>query len=384
MKGIYDNFNNIKYILALFAIIIVGASVYYSDTLAHDMAKVEKTRIELWAEATRRLVSDDNSDLSFILKVIDENKNIPVLIANQDGMVSMSRNIDIPDSADKEFWQKKITSFAKVHTPIKIKLDEKTSQYLYYDDSTLLKKLAYFPYIQWIIISCFCLVMFLVFSSAKKAEQDRVWAGLSKETAHQLGTPISSLIAWIEIMKAENADEDMIAEMEKDINRLRTIAERFSKIGSIPDMEQLRLNETITNALAYMQKRTSSKIVITPELSTSDNLTINANKPLLEWVIENLCKNAIDAMPGHGKIDVTSNESNDKIIIDVEDNGKGIPKSKFKTIFKPGYTTKERGWGLGLSLVKRIIEEYHHGKIHVKKSELGKGTTIRIILPKEK
>lgn len=381
MKGIYDNFNNIKYVLALFAIAIVGFSVYYSNRLADEMSKVEQERIELWAEATRRLVSDDNSDLNFILRVIDENKNIPVLIADADSSVSMSRNIEINDVANKNFWKDKIIEFSSAHAPIAIQLDEKTTHYLYYDDSTLLKKLAYFPYIQWLIISCFCLVMFFVFTSAKKAEQDRVWAGLSKETAHQLGTPISSLLAWLEMLKMEDVDHDIVCEMDKDVSRLKTIAERFSKIGSIPEMEPLLLNETISASLAYMQKRTSSKIVIKPDFMTSDDLAIMANKPLIEWVIENLCKNAIDAMEGYGRISVSTSLSNNKVIIDVEDTGKGIAKSKFKTIFRPGYTTKKRGWGLGLSLVKRIVEVYHHGKIFVKRSEIAKGTTFRIIIP---
>ncbi|HOI27070.1 MAG TPA: HAMP domain-containing sensor histidine kinase [Paludibacteraceae bacterium] len=384
MKVNYDNFNNIKYILAVFAIAIISLSVYYSSNLANDMSKEERKRIELWAEATRQLVDDRNSDLSFILKVIEGNTSIPVVIADNEGNVYMHRNIDVPNGGSEQFLKKKIANFKEVHDPIIIQLDESTTHYLYYDDSTLLKQLAYYPYIQWGIISTFCLIIFYVFTSAKKAEQNRVWVGLSKETAHQLGTPISSLLAWVEILKSNGVEPDLMPEIEKDVNRLRTIAERFSKIGSIPEKENICLNDLIDNSLSYMRKRTSSKIAITCVYDMSSPVYLRLNKPLFEWVIENLCKNAIDAMEGEGRIDVHVFEKEDKIGIDVQDTGKGIAKSKFNTVFKPGYTTKKRGWGLGLSLVKRIIEEYHEGKIFVKKSEINKGTTFRILLKKEK
>ncbi len=380
--------NHIKFTFSIIAILIVGLSVYYSNHLAREMAEEEKQRINLWAEATRRLVSaNDESDLSFLMKVIEENTNIPVLIADDHGSVIMHRNLGLPEEEEstspqtKLFLEKKLEEFKSEETVIPIQIDEDTQHYLYYGKSTMLNKLAYYPYIQWTIIVAFFIVLFFVFSSAKRSEQNRVWVGLSKETAHQLGTPISSLLAWVEILKGEGVDKNLMDEMEKDVNRLRTIAERFSKIGSKAELTPVVLNDILDNALAYMRKRTSNKVQITCHYMEDRPITVALNQPLFEWVVENLCKNAIDAMEGEGKIDVTVSQSNAKVIIDVSDTGKGIPKSKFKTVFNPGFTTKKRGWGLGLSLVRRIVEEYHKGKIFVKHSEINVGTTFRITLP---
>ena len=371
---------NTKYILAFVAAIIVVLSMYYSNKLAKDMAEEERQKIELWAEATRLLVTvDDNADISFIMRVIEENNTIPVIIADAQGDVFMSRNVEIPEESSEEILKKKIQEWKGINKPMEINLDEDTKHYLYYDDSVLFKRLAYYPYIQWSVIAVFFVILFLVFTNAKKSEQDRVWVGLSKETAHQLGTPISSLLAWVEILKNKNVEPDLMPEMEKDVNRLRTIAERFSKIGSKPEKEQVSLTKVLENALAYMQKRTSNKVHITCVYREFNTIYLNLNVPLFEWVIENLCKNAIDAMEGEGAININVTENNNRIYIDVQDTGKGIPKSKQKSIFNPGYTTKKRGWGLGLSLAKRIVEEYHGGKIFVKKSELNKGTTFRIV-----
>ena len=381
MKTTYDNFDKIKYLLAIFAVAIVSLSVYYSSRLADDMSEEEQKKIQLWAEATRQIANtDDNASLDFILKVIEGNTTIPAIIADNEGNIFTYRNITPPTSAPDTYLKKEIESLKKKHKPIQIKLDEETIQYLYYDDSTLLKRLAYFPYIQWLIIMTFCVVLFLVFTSAKKAEQDRVWVGLSKETAHQLGTPISSLLAWVEILKCNNVEPELMPEIEKDVNRLKTIAERFSKIGSIPEKEEENLKKILEGTASYMQKRTSIKISISCSYDEDAPTQLELCKPLFEWVIENLCKNAIDAMDGAGEINIHAFKKEENICIDVQDTGKGIAKSKFKTVFKPGYTTKKRGWGLGLSLVKRIIEEYHNGKIFVKKSEISKGTTFRILL----
>jgi len=382
---IIENQRNIKYILTFIAAMIVVLSMYYSNRLAKDMAEEERRKIELWAEATRLLVTvDDNADISFIMRVIEGNTTIPVIIADAQGDVFMSRNVKIPEENSEEYLQKKIHRWKNIHKPIEISLDEDTKHYLYYDDSILLKRLAYYPYVQWSIIAVFFSILFFVFTSTKKSEQDRVWVGLSKETAHQLGTPISSLLAWVEILKSKNVAPDLMPEMEKDVNRLRTIAERFSKIGSKPEKEKVSLNKVLDNALAYMQKRTSNKVRISCVYEMQKTVYLYLNVPLFEWVIENLCKNAIDAMEGEGEINIYVTENNKRIYIDVQDTGKGIPKSKYKTVFNPGYTTKKRGWGLGLSLVKRIIEEYHGGKIFVKKSEPNKGTTFRIILDEKK
>ena len=375
----------VKYVLAFIAAIIVVFSMYYSNRIASDMAQEERRRIELWAEATRlQFIVNDNDGLAFITRVINENTTIPVIVADAQGDVVIYRNVEAPDENSDEFFRKKINEWRKIREPIKISLDEDTDYYFYYDDSTLLKQLSYYPYVQWSVIAVFFAILFFVFTSAKKSEQDRVWVGLSKETAHQLGTPISSLLAWVEILKSQNVEPTLIPEMEKDVNRLRTIAERFSKIGSKPEKEEVSLNKVLDNALAYMQKRTSSKVQISCVYNVPNPIYLHLNIPLFEWVIENLCKNAIDAMEGEGQINISVTENNERVYIDVQDTGKGISKSKYKTVFNPGYTTKKRGWGLGLSLVKRIVEEYHGGKIFVKKSEQNKGTTFRIILNEKK
>jgi signal transduction histidine kinase len=383
-KVTLENQRKIKYILAFLAIVIVVISVYFSSKLANDMAEEEQKRIGLWAEATLQLTTDENTDLVFILRVIQENNTIPGIIATEDGEVLMYRNVKhVPeDNTKDEYLQKKLKQFGKVHNPIPFVLDEDTNLYLYYDDSDLQKRLAYYPYIQWSVITVFFGILFFVFTSAKKSEQDRVWVGLSRETAHQLGTPISSLLAWVEILKTKGVEIELLPEMEKDVNRLRTIAERFSKIGSKPDMEKVCFNDVLDNALSYMRKRTSNKVRISCVYEKQRPMYICLNTPLFEWVIENLSKNAIDAMDGEGAINILVADTEDKIYVDIQDTGKGIPKSKQKTVFNPGYTTKKRGWGLGLSLVKRIIEEYHEGKIFVKRSEVNKGTTFRIILNK--
>ncbi|MBR5696770.1 MAG: ATP-binding protein [Paludibacteraceae bacterium] len=384
MKTSFDNLKKIKYIFSSIALLIVGVSMYYTHLLTKEMAEEERQRISLWAEATQRLVTDtDGSDLVFLMKVIEGNTNIPVLIVDEGGNVTDYRNIDVPEENGDEYIQKMVKKFQRLNKPIEITIDEETKHKLYYGNSTMLNKLEYYPYIQWGIILAFFAIIFFVFASAKRSEQNRVWVGLSKETAHQLGTPISSLLAWVEILKEEKVNPDLMTEMEKDVNRLRTIAERFSKIGSIPELTPTSLDTLLQNSLSYMRKRTSDKVQITYHFKDEMPITLALNQPLFEWVIENLCKNAIDAMEGEGHINVEVAQEKEKVIIDVSDTGKGIPKSKFDAVFSPGFTTKKRGWGLGLSLVKRIIEEYHKGKIFVKHSEIDKGTTFRIILSKQ-
>ena len=383
MKITFDNFQKIKYAFTSVAVVIVCLSVYFTNQLINDMAEEESRKMELWAEATRKIVSDDETtDYSFVLKVIADNTTIPVIVADQNGEVTQYRNIDLEGKDTVSCLMELIGDFRDAHEPIEIVLDESTSQFLYYDDSVLLKKLLYYPYIQWGVIVLFFLILFFVFASAKKAEQDRVWVGLSKETAHQLGTPISSLMAWVELLKSKGVEPQLMPEMENDVNRLSTIAERFSKIGSKPELELVSLDDVLDGALTYMDRRTSSRVTISDEYKVQRPVKLMLNVPLFEWVIENLCKNAIDAMEGKGAINVVVSDCGDKICIDVSDTGKGIPRSKFGTVFNPGYTTKKRGWGVGLSLVKRIVESYHEGKIFVKRSEINKGTTFRILLPK--
>ncbi len=384
MKTSFNNLRKIKYIFSSIALLIVGLSMYYTHLLTKEMAQEERQRISLWAEATHRLVTDtDESDLAFLMKVIEGNTNIPVLVVDETGNVTVHRNIEVPEENSEEFLRKMAKKFQRENQPIEITIDENIKHHLYYGNSTMLNKLEYYPYIQWGIILAFFAIIFFVFASAKRSEQNRVWVGLSKETAHQLGTPISSLLAWVEILKEENVNPDLMSEMEKDVTRLRTIAERVSKIGSIPELSPISIDAILQNSLSYMRKRTSNKVQITHQTKSEEPIVVALNQPLFEWVIENLCKNAIDAMEGEGQINVDVFQEKEKVIIDVSDTGKGIPKSKFDAVFSPGFTTKKRGWGLGLSLVKRIIEEYHKGKIFVKHSEIDKGTTFRIILNKE-
>lgn len=385
MRITFENFVKVKYLFAILALIIVAISTYFTNGLVKNVAMEEERKMTLWAEATRKVASaEEMTDFDFLLKVIEDNTTIPCFILDQNSNVVGSRNISVPKSLEGErlkfFWQERKENFGDLHDPIAIDIDRDTRQYIYYDNSLLLKRLSYYPYIQWGVILIFFLAVLFFFTLAKRAEQDKVWAGLSKETAHQLGTPISSLMAWVEYMKMENIAPELIPEMEKDVTRLQTIADRFSKVGSIPELKPACLNDVLENTLAYMRRRVSSKVVISTVYQTEGPVNLQLCVPLFEWVCENLCKNAVDAMEGRGSITVNISQQENKICLDFTDTGKGIPKSKFKTVFQPGFTTKKRGWGLGLSLVKRIIEDYHHGVIFVKQSELGKGTTFRILL----
>jgi signal transduction histidine kinase len=371
---------HIKLVFIIVGAGIVVASTYFSNKLAESLAQEEKRKIEIWAEATRQLIlSDETTNLDFIISIIEGNKTIPVILVDENDQLLSSKNINEPHKNTEEFYRKEIRRLKQRNPAIEVKLGD-NSQYIYYDESLLLKQLYYFPYIQLGIIFVFMLIAFFAFSSTKKAEQNRVWVGLSKETAHQLGTPISSLLAWVDLLKMKHEEDKMIGEMSKDVNRLRIIAERFSKIGSVPDLNLVSLNETIQNAVQYISNRTSQKIKIQCHFPDKNHIFIKLNVPLFEWVIENLCKNAIDAMDGSGKIYINITKTEKECYVDVRDTGKGIERKKFRAIFSPGFTTKSRGWGLGLSLAKRIVEEYHNGKIFVKSSEVNVGTTFRIVL----
>ncbi|MBO5974696.1 MAG: HAMP domain-containing histidine kinase, partial [Paludibacteraceae bacterium] len=322
-------------------------------------------------------VENFDTDLSFVQSVIEANHTIPVILLDAKGELLSYRNMDslmLNDSLE-------IDRIKNLHEPIEVPVNDGEVQYIYYDDSLLLKQLSYFPFVQIVVVALFLFLVFFAFFSIQKAEQDKIWVGLSRETAHQLGTPISSLLAWNEILKNRYPEEAYLYEMEKDVDRLRVIAERFSKIGSKPELTECSLQEELSSVISYMRKRTSQKVnYVFDAKNTNTKVWINAD--LFHWVIENLCKNGIDAMEGIGSLTFKIKEDSKNVAIDVIDNGKGIPKSKLKTIFNPGYTTKKRGWGLGLSLAKRIIEEYHRGKIFVKHSEPNFGTTFRIILQK--
>jgi len=383
MKRQYETYQTLKLVFILIAIAIVMASMYFTNSLVKKLSVEERRKMEIWAEATRQLVSmGEETNIEFALKIIEGNITIPVVMVDEKDNLSAYRNIAVKGDDEATFFAKKIAEFKAKHPPIPIVLEDNSVQYIYYDDSLLIKQLAFFPYVQLGIIAVFLAIAFLAFSSTKRAEQNQVWVGLSKETAHQLGTPISSLLAWVEIFKSKHVDETLMNEMQKDVNRLRIIAERFSKIGSKPELIPVDLNQTLQNAVQYIRNRSSKKVKIETHVFSGQQVMVPLNVPLFEWVIENLCKNAIDAMDGEGNINISITELTANWCIDVQDTGKGIPKSKFKTVFSPGYTTKSRGWGLGLSLVKRIVEEYHSGKIVVKHSEIGIGTTFRILLNK--
>ena len=369
--------------LILFAATIIVISLIFTDKLAASLAREEHRKMEIWAEATRLLLNDEYSD--FIFNIIEQNENIPVIIVDDRDRYISARNFREPKINVSQYYEKQIKRLKNTNPPIEIVLDEKSSQYIYYDNSNLLKMLEYFPYFQLSVIALFLTLVIWALSTDKRAEQDKLWAGLSKETAHQLGTPISSLMAWNEILKTKLGNNDMIvAEIDKDVERLKTITERFSKIGSIPELSEQDISQITAQSVEYMLNRTSKKITYSIDDSSTEH-TCLISTPLFEWVIENLCKNAIDAMEGkEGTIDFELFNLEDSLIIEITDSGRGIERNKFKSIFEPGYTTKQRGWGLGLSLAKRIIEEYHHGKIFVKSSELGLGTTFRIELPTTK
>ena len=381
INKLYEISQRMKLIFIIVSIAIILISTLFTNKLTKSLGTEERKKVEIWAEATRQLIqSNDQTNINFSLSIIEANTTIPVLIVDDKDKIMESRNFNEPTKNEGQFYIKELARLKSKNPPIVLHLDNNTTQYIYYDDSLFLKQLYYFPYIQLGVIIIFLLVAFFAFSGTKKAEQNQVWVGLSKETAHQLGTPISSLLAWVDLLKMRHQEDKLIGEMEKDVNRLRIIAERFSKIGSKPDLLIVSLNETLQNAVQYMSNRTSQKVAIQCHFPSDEQIFIHLNVPLFEWVIENLCKNAIDAMNGSGRIDLSIQQKNEEIIIDVKDTGKGIEKNKFKVIFTPGFTTKKRGWGLGLSLAKRIIEEYHGGKIFVKQSELNTGTVFRIIL----
>ena len=370
----------------LFLIIAISISIgflWYSNELVKDIAAEERKKIELWAETTKELqeISLDASVPLFMFKILQENKTIPRILLDSKGVIVNSMNLDSLKTGDKKYMKKQLQIMKLQHRPIIIYVDN-IKNYIYYKDSDLLNKLAYYPYLQMFVIFLFLLVVFYAINASQNIEQNQLWVGMSKETAHQLGTPISSLIAWVEMLKLKETKDQYVSEVEKDVQRLEKITERFSRIGSKPVLENTNITVVINNALEYLKTRTSFRVKFTQKFSVEDEIIVPLNIALFEWVIENIWKNALDAMNNLGEISIEINKNERYVYIDITDTGKGIAKSKFKTVFKPGYTSKLRGWGLGLSLTKRIIESYHEGKIFVKQSEIGLGTTFRIILYK--
>lgn len=385
-----DRVRQVKIVLLVVAVVIAVASLLVSHFLVRDLSKEERNNTEVWAQALRALSSaDENTDLSLVLKVIQGNNTIPVIVLDAENNVMDYRNIRInaKNEADSMAYVARLANnLRRSGNFIRVEpVDSAASndyQIVCFDDSLMLKRLAFYPYIQLTVVLIFVVVAIFALLTSKRAEQNRVWVGLSKETAHQLGTPISSLMAWTEILKESYPDDTLIPEMETDVKRLQLIADRFSKIGSLPEPIETSLNDVTDHVIDYMDRRTSSKVLITKKFPNND-IVLNLNASLFEWVIENLCKNAVDAMEGEGHITIEVMDSTDKAIIEVTDDGKGIKKKDIHNVFKPGFTTKKRGWGLGLSLAKRIVEEYHKGRIFVKRSEPGVGTTFRIEMKKQ-
>ncbi len=381
-----DRIRQVKIILVVAAIAIAVVSLVASNILTKDLARQERTKMEVWAEAMRALSqADENTDLALVLKVLNDNNTIPVVVLDNDENVTDFRNVVInaKNYKDSLLYVSAMAKRLKNNKQnIRIQLSDASNEYIdvCYDDSLMLKRLALYPYVQLGVVMLFVVVAIFALLTSKRAEQNKVWVGLSKETAHQLGTPISSLMAWTTILKETYPNDDLLPEMDKDVKRLQLIADRFSKIGSLPEAVPVSLSEVLDHVIDYMDRRTSKKIQLI-KVFPADNIIIRLNASLFEWVIENLCKNAVDAMGGEsGTITLRVETVGERVIVEVSDTGKGIKKKDMRNVFRPGFTTKSRGWGLGLSLAKRIVEEYHNGKIFVKSSELGKGTTFRIEL----
>lgn len=374
----------LTWVFLLVSLVLIVVFLYFSNRLVKSLEQEERAKMELWADSYRKLIlAESNADISLELKVIEGNNTIPVFYTDEDGTLLGSNNLKIPRDT-VGFIKEKIQTLTDNGNRFEINISEDWKQYLYYEESLLLRELHYYPYVQLLVIIVFAFLFYYMIVSRKQYEQNKVWVGLSKETAHQLGTPIQSLMGWTEYLdsiecKVETEElQDIVREINKDVARLHTVADRFSKIGSEPKLDQANVGDIIGNVVDYMQKRVSQHISISSEIP-KEPVIRPLCIPLFAWVIENLCKNAVDAMTeGKGKIKISLFVESEKAIIEVEDTGKGIAKNKQKTIFDAGYTTKQRGWGLGLTLVKRIVEQYHHGKIFVKSSTLGKGTVFRI------
>lgn len=386
-----DRIRQVKIVLLVSAVVIAAVSLVISYLLVRDLSHEERNRMVVWAEAMRSLSrADENTDIYLALKVIDGNNTIPVIVLDAQGNVETYRNITIKaeTAADTlRYLQQRAESMRQAGYAIDLNLTDAGQEvrpgddYLVicYEESSMLRRLASYPYVQLGVVGLFVVVAIFALLSSKRAEQNRVWVGLSKETAHQLGTPISSLMAWTAILREAYPDDELIPEMDKDVKRLELIADRFSKIGSQPEVAREDLRPLLERTADYIRRRSSDKVVVACDMP-DDPVVVDVCAPLFEWVVENLCKNAIDAMSGKGVITIRLRRETAHIVIEVSDTGKGISKRHFKTVFSPGYTTKKRGWGLGLSLAKRIVEEYHKGHIFVKSSELGVGTTFRIEL----
>ena len=381
LMNLFSNTLLFKRVAIAVSFVIVTLILWNTYTFFQKFKTEERVKMEILAEAQKEIgsISDLNASVTLPLKVIENNNSIPMILVDEKGDILYTQNLDSIKSLNPNFIEKQLAIMKNQNEPITISYDGKNKQFIYYKDSDLLNKLTYYPIALILILILFLTVIYLFYSSNKAAETNRLWTGMAKETAHQIGTPLSSLLGWISILKMEKVDETYIDEIEKDVYRLNTIANRFSKIGSVPELKSENIISVTNQAFDYLESRSSKQISFSFKTDEKEIKT-KLNKELFGWVIENLIKNAIDAMQGKGKLQLEISQTQKKVKIIVSDTGKGMPKKLYKQIFKPGFTTKKRGWGLGLSLSKRIVEDYHKGKIFVKKSELGKGTTFQIVL----
>jgi K+-sensing histidine kinase KdpD len=382
----YFKFFSWRILLALVAILIVSGTIFYSQYLANKITKEEKEKVEEWVEASNFLLNpNNNSDTRLALKIIQDNDDIPIIWTNEKDSIIDHKNLDSTKLAiDTNYVQKKLKGLKSINDPIiwKDPLDSTRVNRYYYGHTTLLNEVQYYPLVQLFIVGLFIIITLLALRSRYRAVQNQVWAGMAKETAHQLGTPVSSLEGWVEMLRQNAVDEKIIRELEKDVDRLRLVSDRFGKIGSKPQLEGSNIVAQITSMVEYVRKRAAGKVNFTINTHGEKEIGAKISEPLFDWVIENLLKNALDAMEGKGSITIDIRNSEETVTIDVTDTGKGISKQNLTRVFSPGFTTKKRGWGLGLSLSKRIIKQYHKGEIFVKSSEVGKGTTFRIVLKK--
>ncbi|MBO7455033.1 MAG: HAMP domain-containing histidine kinase [Paludibacteraceae bacterium] len=374
----------VSWIIVLFALLFVGASAWFTHRLSRQFAEVEQQRMEIWAEATRQLVlADENTDISLYSSIIEANTTIPVYMTDADYRVILTRNVEEPKQDVEAFYERKIARLRDSQTPIEVRVSPEITQYIFYEQSNLLRQLRLFPWVQMAVVLSFMALIITYIITSYRNEQNRVWVGLSKETAHQLGTPISSLNGWLELLNSRYPNDELLPDIAADVNRLQLVAERFSRIGSAPTLVMTDIRRVVEDSYAYMRTRVSQKVELAlkiDEPSSPEAYTTMADAPLMAWVVENLIKNSVDAMNGRGWIELHLQQSGTSIILDVTDTGRGIERKRYKQVFRPGYTTKTRGWGLGLSLCKRIVEEYHGGEIFVHQSVVSKGTTFRVIL----
>lgn len=384
-RNIYAEKNRWKWVLFVIALSIGAVTMWYTNNFVRKLREVERQKVRLWAEASKLLanVGDNDEYLGFVFQVIRDNKTVPVILTDAEGNINGWNNLDTNKVQRPGYLENELEEMKAEQEPIEIEYLEGERVYIYYKDSLLLQQLQWYPLVILLVMTLFILIAYYAFSTSRRLEQNRVWAGMAKETAHQIGTPLSSLLGWIEILRTQEVPEDMLGEMEKDVHRLNVITDRFSKIGSMPTIRPEDIVATTESAMQYLKARSGRKVDFefnTPEITESVQVPLNV--PLYEWVIENLIRNAIDAMAGAGKICLTVRDKGKQVQIDLQDSGKGIKSTQWKTVFNPGFTTKKRGWGLGLSLARRIIVDYHGGRIFIVRSEKDKGTTFRIVLNK--